>query len=81
MKHARKDYNRIQDPESIIPFDEPVFLVRGQDILGASTARFWADEAELTQKVDPEMISLVRGLADEMEDWPKKKVPDLKEVV
>lgn len=31
MKHARNDYNRIQDPEGKIPQDEPVFLLRGQD--------------------------------------------------
>lgn len=31
MKHARADYARIQDPDGIIPDDEPVFLLRGQD--------------------------------------------------
>ena len=31
MKHAREDYNRIQDPAGLIPADEPVFLLRGQD--------------------------------------------------
>ena len=29
MKHARDDYNRIQDPAGKIPEDEPVFLLRG----------------------------------------------------
>ena len=33
MKHARDDYNRIQDPAGLIPADEPVFLLRGQDKL------------------------------------------------
>ena len=34
MLHARKDYNRrIQDSENIIGADEPVFLLRAQDIL------------------------------------------------
>ena len=32
MKHAREDYNRIQDPENKIPKDEPVCLFRGQDV-------------------------------------------------
>jgi hypothetical protein len=77
LKHGRQDYNRIQDPAGLIPEDEPVFLVRGQDVLGASTARFWADEAELSQKVDAKLISVVRDLADKMEAWPKKKVPDM----
>jgi hypothetical protein len=31
MIHARKDYNRIQDPEGKIGVDEPVFLMRAQD--------------------------------------------------
>jgi hypothetical protein len=31
MKHAREDYNRIQDPANLIPEDEPVFLLRAQD--------------------------------------------------
>jgi hypothetical protein len=30
MKHARDDYNRIQDPAGLIPEDEPVFLLRAQ---------------------------------------------------
>lgn len=30
MLHAREDYNRFQDPEGLIPDDEPVFLLRGQ---------------------------------------------------
>ena len=33
MKHARNDYDRIQDPAGLIPADEPVFLLRGQDKL------------------------------------------------
>ncbi|KKL64489.1 hypothetical protein LCGC14_2164550 [marine sediment metagenome] len=33
MLYARKDYNKqIQDSENIIPDDEPVFLLRAQDI-------------------------------------------------
>lgn len=32
MKHSRKDYDRIQDPLNLIPADEPVFLLRSQDL-------------------------------------------------
>tara|TARA_R110000851_G_scaffold22894_1_gene67561 strand:- start:543 stop:887 length:345 start_codon:yes stop_codon:yes gene_type:complete len=42
MKHARQDYNRIQDPDNKIPEDEPVFLIRGQDQCAVETLRFWA---------------------------------------
>lgn len=31
MIHARKDYNRFQDPENKIGKDEPVILFRAQD--------------------------------------------------
>lgn len=47
MKHARPDYDRIQDPASLIPEDEPVFLIRGQDRAGAATVRAWAAHARL----------------------------------
>jgi hypothetical protein len=33
MKHARDDYNRIQDPAGKIGEDEPVMLFRAQDRL------------------------------------------------
>lgn len=33
MRHAREDYNRIQDPAGKIHEDEPVFLMRAQDAL------------------------------------------------
>jgi len=42
MKHARKDYDRIQDPDGKIPEDEPVFIVRAQDICAGDTVRAWA---------------------------------------
>lgn len=53
MKHARQDYNRIQDPaltdpsllsEGSTPIgeDEPVFLLRGQDKLAADIVDAYA---------------------------------------
>lgn len=44
MKHAREDYNkRIVDLENLIPEDEPVFLLRGQDEFAARAVEFYAD--------------------------------------
>lgn len=43
MIHARKDYDRIQDPDGKIPIDEPVFLIRGQDPVGADAVMKWAE--------------------------------------
>jgi hypothetical protein len=76
MRHARTDYDRIQDPEGKIPEDEPVFLIRGQDIVAGNTLRTWADLAEKAG-ADPDIVALVRNHAVKMDHWPKKKVPDL----
>ncbi len=39
MKHARKDYDRIQDTVGKIPENEPVFLIRGQDLAAPAALR------------------------------------------
>jgi len=76
MLHARDDYNRMQDPAGLIPADEPVFLIRGQDIVGAYAVRAWAD---LNDKAggDPEASRLAREHAVKMDAWPRKKPCDL----
>ena len=77
MIHARDDYNRIQDPENLIPADEPVFLLRGQDKFAAEVVRYWADlVADATG--DTELFEVAYTHADRMDDWPTKKIPDLK---
>lgn len=43
MIHARDDYNRIQDPSGYIPDNEPVFLLRGQDVSAPDAVRAWAE--------------------------------------
>lgn len=76
MKHAREDYNRIQDPAGIIPDDEPVFLLRAQDKNAAFAVRSWALAVE-EDGGDPAIVAAARNHADAMDDWPKKKKPDL----
>lgn len=73
MKHARKDYDRIQDPENKIPTDEPVFLLRGQDASAARTVRYWATQQPKGSKVK----RLALNQAKRLDDWKKKKVADL----
>jgi hypothetical protein len=75
MKHARSDYNRIQDPEGKIPDDEPVFLIRGQDQVSGDAVRAWAD---LNDKAggDPDLSEKARGQANLMDMWPTKKKAD-----
>ncbi|MBS3742574.1 MAG: hypothetical protein KGY74_10680 [Candidatus Cloacimonetes bacterium] len=79
MKHAREDYNRIQDPEGKIPEDEPVFILRGQDVFAPNIVRAWIREMRYAN-ADPKMIEKVEKLAEDMEDWQRNvkcKLPDL----
>jgi hypothetical protein len=76
MKHARHDYDRIQDPSGKIPADEPVFLIRGQDRVGAETVRYWAMLAA-GFGASPEIVEMAERHANAMEAWTTKKVPDL----
>lgn len=76
MKHAREDYNRIQDPENKIPHDEPVFLIRGQDMVSGDAVRAWA---YLNEKAggDATLTESARQQAALMDEWPNKKQADL----
>jgi hypothetical protein len=73
MKHARPDYDRIQDPANLIPEDEPVFLLRAQDHVAAEAVRFWAS----LQPGGSELAKLARRHAEAMDAWPKKKIADI----
>lgn len=79
MRHAREDYERFQDPAGIIPEDEPVFLVRGQDLAAPATLRAWARIAA-DHGADQDILNRVRRHADRMEEWQAQhgaKTPDL----
>ena len=79
MRHARPDYNRFQDPEGLIPEDEPVFLIRGKDAVGPETLRNWADSAARIG-AGHDIVQAAREQADEMERWQAQhgsKVADL----
>ena len=76
MRHARDDYMRIQDPDGKIPKDEPVFLMRGQDIIGPKVLRFYAAKC-----ANEDVAAMVLAWAFEMERWQAEthrvKVADL----
>ena len=79
MKHARKDYNRIQDPAGLIPVDEPVFLIRGQDRAAPGAVEAWANLAEAIG-ADHEIIDAARRQAKLMREYQasvESKVPDM----
>lgn len=71
MRHAREDYQGIQDRHGRIPDDEPVFVLRAQDATAAAVVRFWAS---LQQPGELKDMALVQ--ADEMDRWPVKKIAD-----
>jgi hypothetical protein len=78
MQHARPDYNRIQDPENKIPKNEPVFLLRGQDVSAPDAVEAWAD-ANQRNGGDPDLTRKARAQAQRMRDWQiccKKKTAD-----
>lgn len=71
MKHARPDYQRLQDPWNVIPVDEPVFLIRGQDSSGPLLVRLWA---MLNQHsgANPDILEAANRQADEMVEWQRE---------
>lgn len=72
MIHARRDYTRrIQDSEKLIPKDEPVFLIRGQDEVGYKAVQAWANLHRLNGGSDV-TYSLAMAHAEKMEQWAKK---------
>jgi len=70
MKHARPDYNRIQDPAHKIPENEPVFLLRAQDRTAASTLQFWILANEALSDRDDKAISMAKRHLAKMKKWP-----------
>lgn len=79
MKHARPDYDRIQDPAGKIPEDEPVFLIRGHDRAGPETLEAWAYLAE-REGASAEIVKIARDHAIAMRVYQAAhggKVPDL----
>ncbi|KKN72258.1 hypothetical protein LCGC14_0412090 [marine sediment metagenome] len=76
MKHAREDYNRIQDPDGLIPEDEPVFLLRGQDEFAWRAVFFYAQTAK-SKGGDPEIVKNALEQSNRMRHWSPQKSPDM----
>jgi hypothetical protein len=70
MKFTRDDYNkRIIDTAGKIPEDEPVFLLRAQDVYAPSTLRFYAKL--LGEDGNMDMADELRLHARQMVIWQK----------
>lgn len=59
----------------LVPEEEPVFLLRGQDMLASQAVRAWAIQAERNH-LDETMVRSAYEIADAMDAWPVKKMPD-----
>lgn len=84
MLHARNDYNaRIQDGACIIPADEPVFLLRGQDKFAPIIMDIWCLLVENEPVHDKNLLRCAQEHAEVMRNWQKKtgkvKSPDMHE--
>lgn len=55
--------------------NEPIFILRGQDMIAADAVEWWANHASLNG-VHPDKVREARDLAEEMRTWPKQKLPD-----
>jgi len=79
MLHARKDYDRIQDPSGKIGEDEPVFLLRAKDELAPICLILWAEEL-IRRDGDKKMAQMVVEHAAKMICWQMEngcRLPDL----
>lgn len=77
MVHARKDYDRFQDPENKIPEDEPVMLFRAQDRHFVSVLKYYADLLEAAGNF--EVAKAVRGHILTAKNWRSKRDSVIKE--
>ena len=79
MKHARPDYDRFQDPACIIPENEPVFLIRGQDLAAVPVLRYYLMTA-IKVGAKQDLVDAVFQHIKRMEEWQRtvaRKTPDL----
>lgn len=76
MKHARADYDRIQDPAGLIPVDEPVLLFRAQDKHFEMVATLYYVLVE-RDGGDPKIVEAVKRHIDLAKAWPVRKSPDM----
>ncbi len=80
MIHAHEKFNRIQDPENKIGADEPVFLLRANDIYAPDTLRYWADRVAVGGRhPNSKLAEDIRIHAEEMEKWQQENgciIPD-----
>lgn len=84
MKHSRNDYATIVDLSGSIPEHEPVFILRGQDVLCIPTLSFYHDALERNEVPEKSMMQeTIQDFIRVVRTWQnsslgKVKTPDLK---
>jgi hypothetical protein len=66
---------RTQLQERQLDPEEPLFVLRAQDILSATTVEQWAEMLEDLEGEGCPKVGEARRLAAAMRRWPKRKVP------
>ncbi len=80
MLHARKDYNeRIQDNANLIPKDEPVFLLRAQDVNALATLQDYYGYVGHAKNSDPAIMEGVKRQIGRFINWRKRHTDFVKE--
>jgi len=67
--------NRGEGPLGKAAPDEPVFILRAQDMFSCGLVEAWACAAE-QRGVDAVKVKEARQLAVKMRAWPKRRIPD-----
>lgn len=65
--------------DGCFPPDEPLFLLRGQDVLAPCTVRHYAEDVRLSKMKEPMRANMRRHIldfADQMAAWQPRKLPD-----
>lgn len=55
--------------------DEPLFILRAQDVTAAATIEYWIKNAR-SYGVNMEKLAEAERIVVEMRQWPNRKVPD-----
>lgn len=61
-----------------ISHGEPVFLLKGSDMLAAETVRQWADKARAAGSPEEKVLGALE-ISKQMIEWPVKRVPGIKD--
>ena len=74
MAKSSTKYGRVTTENKEFPPEEPIFILRAQDIFAADTLGFYAEQLRRTGK--EKQGREVLAIAKKFRAWPRKKMPD-----